>query len=752
MEHDLTLADKAALTSGAGQMTTKGLDAAGIPAVTMSDGPHGLRLQSEDPQNGQLDLRPAAPATCYPPAVALGSSWDVELAHRVAGAIAVEAAAHGIGVLLGPGINIKRSPLCGRNFEYFSEDPVHSAALGGAMVRGLQDAGVGATLKHYAANNQETERMRVSADIDERPLREIYLRAFERIVRDDDPWAVMCAYNGVNGVTLSENTRLLTDVLRAEWGYEGLVMSDWGAVRDRVAALRAGLDLEMPPTGGRTDREVVAAVDSGELDEAVLDRSVARLIRFAHRGARPAGDGSTAPYDDHHRLAGEAADNCVVLLRNDGGLLPLDPTAGRVAVLGELARTPRFQGGGSSQVTPTRVDVPLDRLRALADGARVEFAAGYPLPDGPEPDADPAVLAEEAVRVAAASDTVVLFLGLARQDESEGFDREHIDLPADQLALLDRVLTVNPQVVVVLSNGGVVRTAPWHDRVPALVEGFLLGQAGGGALARVLFGAVNPSGKLAETVPLRLEDAPSFLSFPGSEGHVRYAEGVFVGYRGYDAARREVAFPFGHGLSYTTFDYGDLRVESTDEGAGFTVRVTVTNIGDRAGREVVQIYSAAPAGSRVERPVRELRGFASVRLEAGESREVVVSFARTDLAYYSVREDGWRVEGGTYRIEAAASSRDVRLTVEVDVEDSSRTGLDLRSTLGEWLAHPVGGPLLLECLAATEHTIASRLADDPMLLRAAQGVPLEVIADFAGGIIPHDQLAELAARVAAPVG
>ncbi|MEU0939723.1 glycoside hydrolase family 3 C-terminal domain-containing protein [Embleya sp. NPDC005971] len=751
--HDLTLTDKAALTSGLGQMTTKPIEHAGIPSVTMSDGPHGLRLQHPDHEPGQLDLRPATPATCFPPAVALGSSWDPDLAHRVGAALAAEAAAHGIGVLLGPGINIKRSPLCGRNFEYFAEDPTHSAEFGGAVIRGLQENGTGATLKHYAANNQETDRMRVSADIDERPLREIYLRAFERIVRRDKPWAVMCAYNGVNGVPLSENTRLLTDILRTEWGFEGLVMSDWGAVRNRVAALRAGLDLEMPPTGGRTDREVVAAVTAGELDEAVLDRAVERLVHFAHRAARPAGDGSTAPYDEHHRLAGEVADHSIVLLRNEGPLLPLDPGSGTVAVIGELARTPRFQGGGSSQVTPTRVDIPLDHIRELADGAHVEFAPGYPLADGPEPDADPTEVADRAVRLAAASDTVVLFLGLAQQDESEGFDRDHIDLPADQLALLHRVLAVNPRVAVVLSNGGIVRTAPWHDRVPALVEGFLLGQAGGGALARVLFGAVNPSGKLAETIPLRLEDSPSFLTFPGAEGHVRYGEGVFVGYRGYDAARVEVAFPFGHGLSYTTFAYRELSVAGVDDGAGIVVRVTVANTGERAGREVVQIYSAAPSGSPVERPIRELRGFASVRLRPGESREVTIEFPRADLAYFSVRDRCWRIEGGTYRIEAAASSRDVRLSAELAVAaDADTAELDVRSTLGEWLAHPIGGPLLLERLARSNAGLTSRLADDATLRRAAHNVPLEVVADFAGGLIGRDELAALADRVAEATG
>ncbi|MFF0504913.1 glycoside hydrolase family 3 C-terminal domain-containing protein [Streptomyces fimicarius] len=754
-----TLAEKASLTSGDGDFVTTALTRAGVPAVTLSDGPHGLRLPKEAGDGGQVDLRSAAPATCYPPAVALGSSWDPELAHRVAGALADEATAHGIRVLLGPGINIKRSPLCGRNFEYFSEDPLLTAELGGAMVRGLQESGVGAALKHYAANNQETDRMRVSADIDERPLREIYLRAFERIVRRDRPWSVMCSYNAVNGVPLSENARLLTDILRTEWGFDGIVMSDWGAVRDRVAALRAGLDLQMPGTRGRTDREVVAAVTDGSLDEAVLDSSVERLVRFARRTADADRPEPRMSVEDHHRLAGEAADRCIVLLKNDDGLLPLDPAAGSVAVIGELARTPRYQGAGSSQVTPTRLDTPLEALRAHADGALVDFAPGYTLAgaetagtgsaDAPEDDAS---LAAAAVRLAAESDTVLLFLGLSAHDESEGFDRDHIDLPEAQLRLLDAVVAANPRVAVVLSNGGVVRTDPWHRTVPALVEGWLLGQAGGGALARVLFGAVNPSGKLAETVPLRIEDSPSHLSFPGEEGHVRYGEGVFVGYRGYDAAAREVAFPFGHGLSYTTFDHSALRVTPDEDGNRFAVAVTVTNTGTRAGREVVQIYSTGPAGSPVARPPRELRGFTSLTLAPGESREAVVRLAREDLAHYSEREGGWRVEGGDWGIEAGASSRDIRQSAVLPVKgDPSRLTLTGRNTVAEWLAHPVGGPLLMKAFAegrAAAGGGAGAMAD-PAMRRFLAGTPLDVIAEFPQSPVRPEEVVALAERAAA---
>lgn len=742
----LTTSQKAALTSGAGDFVTEAVGH--IPALSMSDGPHGLRLPKEAGDGGQLDLHSAAPATCFPPAVALGSSWDPALAERVAAAIAAEARAHGVHVVLGPGINIKRSPLCGRNFEYFSEDPLISAELGGAMVRGLQGGGVGAALKHFAANNQETDRMRVSADVDERPLREIYLKAFERIVRRDRPWSVMAAYNAVNGVPLSENHRLLSRILRSEWGFDGIVMSDWGGVRDRVAALRAGLDLQMPGTRGRTDREVELAAENGDLAAEDLDRAVERLARFARRATAAGAPTGPVSYEDHHRLAREAAERCVVLLKNDGALLPLDPSRGTIAVIGELARTPRYQGAGSSQVTPTRLDTPLTSLTDTADGVVVEFAPGYPL--GPSADTAPGDLAAQAAELAARSDTVVLFLGLPAQDESEGFDRGHIDLPAAQLDLLARITAANPRTVVVLSNGGVVRTSPWHHDVPAVVEGWLLGQGGGHGLARVLYGHANPSGRLAETIPLRLEDSPSYLSFPGEEGRVRYAEGVFVGYRGHDRRGDDVAFPFGHGLSYTDFSYDALTVERQADG-NLHVSVEVTNTGTRPGREVVQVYVRAPDTSNVARPFRELRGFTSVDLEPGESRTAVIAVDRADLSYFSEREAGWFVEGGVYTVEAGASSRDIRRTAEVHIEgDVSRVRLSGRSTLGEWLAHPSGGPLLLEAFARGRGKSAAETGAlaDPVLRRFLAGMPLEVIAEFPQSPVPPAEIPALCARAA----
>ncbi len=554
---DLTLEEKASLTSGASFWTTKPLERVGLPAIMLTDGPHGVRKQRASADH--LGIGDSVPATCFPPAVALGSSFDPELLERVGVALGEESQAEGVGVLLGPGINIKRSPLCGRNFEYLSEDPIVSGVLGSALVRGLQSQGVGASLKHFAANNQEADRMRVSADIDERPLREIYLRGFQRVVEDEQPWTVMCSYNRLNGVYTSEDPWLLTKVLRDEWGFDGLVVSDWGAVNERITGLAAGLDLEMPSSEGRTDAQLVAAVHSGVLDERLLDTAARRNVELVQKAVRGARADAAYDADAHHALAREVAGASIVLLKNDDAVLPLAAGAS-VAVIGELARTPRYQGAGSSQINPTRLDNALDEIRTLA-GADVPFAAGYG-DDGAISDE----LVAEAVAAASAAGTVLLFLGVPAALESEGFDRDDIELPAAQLALADAVIAANPRTVVVLSNGGVVRLSGLAERVPAIVEGWLLGQAGGGAVADVLYGAVNPSGRLAETIPVRLADSPAYLDFPGEHSHVRYGEGLFVGYRWYDARELDVAFPFGHGLSYTTFEYADASVSADDEG------------------------------------------------------------------------------------------------------------------------------------------------------------------------------------------
>ncbi|MFD6139738.1 glycoside hydrolase family 3 C-terminal domain-containing protein [Promicromonospora sp. NPDC060271] len=768
----LSLEQKVRLLSGASFWTTA--EVPGVPPAFFADGPHGVRRLAPDVG----DIEGAVPATCFPPAVALGSTFDVDLVRRVGEAVAAEAKHRGIDVVLGPGINIKRSPLCGRNFEYVSEDPLLAGEIGAALVTGIQEGGVATSLKHFAANNQETERMRVSADMDERTLREIYLRGFQRVVTTARPATLMSSYNRINGTHTGEDRRITTDILRGEWGFEGLVMSDWGAVHDRVAGVRAGLDLEMPAAGEGRVKELVAAVRSGALDLADVDRSATRVVALAlaaQAAREAAADGGAPPlaerghdpeawHDvDHHALAREAASRAVVLLKNDDGLLPLAPGT-RVAVIGELARTPRYQGSGSSQIVPTRLD---DALTAIQDAAPdVAFAPGYALTEPPlvrrgrarvrDREARPLRsrthallrqtsgndLAADAVAAARSAGVVLFFAGLPQSAEAEGRDRADIELPAVQLELLDRVLEVNPRVVVVLSNGSVVRLSGFADRVPAIVEGWLLGQAGGGALADVLYGRVNPSGRLAVTVPLRIEDTPAWTSFPGTGLHVTYGEGIYVGYRWYDARDLDVQFPFGHGLSYTTFAYSGLGVSTgsadgkgSADDAGLAVRVTVTNTGGVAGREVVQCYVSLP-GSPVPRAPRSLAAFAVVDLAPGESREVKLTVARDDLAYWDVQADRWRVEGGTYRVEVGASSRDLRAAADVEVpSDGVVPPLTAASSLGEAMAHPVIGPTVTGMLQG------AGLSDDVMIMTSA--MPLDRLPYQPGSGVTHKQVRQL---------
>lgn len=744
---DLTLEEKASLTSGADFWTTKAIDRLGIPSVMMTDGPHGLRKQSGSTDH--LGLASSVPATCFPPAVGIGSSFDPEIIERVGAAIGVEAAIENVAVVLGPGINIKRSPLCGRNFEYFSEDPIVSGILGAASVRGIQSKGVGTSLKHFAANNQEFDRMRASSDVDPRPLREIYLRGFERVVKDAAPWTVMCSYNKLNGVWTSEDPWLLTSVLRDDWGFDGLVVSDWGAVNDRVVGVAAGLDLEMPASGGRTDAQLVAAVRAGTLPESVLDTAAARAIDLVRKaGERPAIAGPL-DVDAHHALAREAAGRSIVLLKNDGALLPLAADQ-KVVVIGAFATEPRFQGAGSSLINPTRVDNALDELRVVG-GENVSYAAGFAVEGGAVEASGRTAeeLRAEAVGVARTADVAVLFLGLPAAQESEGFDRDHIDLPAEQLAVLDAVLEVNPRVVVVLSNGGVV-ALPFADRVPAIIESWLLGQAGGGAVADVLYGAVNPSGKLTETVPVRLEDNPSFGNFPGEFGHVRYGEGLLVGYRWYDAKGLDVTFPFGHGLSYTTFEYTGATAEVGADG-GIVVRLDVTNSGDRDGREVVQVY-VAPTTSIVQRAPRELKAFSSVALAAGETRSVELVVRREDLAYWDIRVDRWVVEGGEYTVEVAASSRDIRSRVSVEISgDAVHQELTMNSSVGDLMTHPIAGPIVQQALGGLmgglggDAAAASIMPNDEAMQKMMASFPIGRLAGFPGLPVDFAQIEQLIA-------
>ncbi len=740
----MTLEEKASLTSGESFWTTKPVERVGVPSIMLTDGPHGLRKQRANFDH--LGIGDSVPATCFPPAVGLGSSWDADLAHRVGAALGLESAIENVAVILGPGVNIKRSPLCGRNFEYFSEDPIVAGVMGAALVQGTQTMGVGTSLKHFAANNQEHDRMRSSSDIDPRPLREIYLRGFQRVVEDAQPATVMCSYNRINGVYASEDPFLLTRVLREEWGFAGFVVSDWGAVNNRVAGLAAGMDLEMPSSGGRTDAEIVAAVRDGSLDEAVLDASATRVAALATAWSAAPRVAGPLDVDAHHALAREAAGRSIVLLKNDGGVLPLRATQS-VAVIGAFATDPRYQGAGSSLISPTKLDNALDEFVVQGGADNVSFAQGFTNDGSGDADA----LRTEAVALAATAEVAVVFAGLPAHLESEGFDRENIDLPAVQLALIDAVLAVNPRTVVVLSNGGAV-ALPFAERVPAIVEAWLLGQAGGSATVDVLYGAVNPSGKLTETIPLSLEDTPAFLNFPGEQGHVRYGEGLFVGYRWYDARNMAVAYPFGHGLSYTSFAYGDATAAVEADG-NITVKVTVTNTGDRAGREVVQAYSGL-ASEAVQRPERELKAFAVIALEPGESGEVSLTVRRADLAYWHVAADRWVVEGGDYAIDVAASSRDIRSQVTVAVEgDALLLPLTRESSLAEVFAHPVAGPIVQGMMAQLTDVVGGDDAAGGMdMQKMLASFPIGRIGMIAGEAGSPEVIDQLLAMANAPQG
>lgn len=711
---DVPLSRRIELTGGADFWHTHAVPEADLPQILLTDGPHGVRKQTGGTDH--VGLNASEPATCFPPAVALASTWDPTLVQAVGEALGREARALGVGILLGPGINIKRSPLCGRNFEYFSEDPFLTGALATSYVKGVQSTGVGTSLKHFAANNQETDRMRRDSQVDERTLREIYLRAFGTVVRSAQPWSVMCSYNKVNGTYASESSYLLTQILRDEWGFEGLVVSDWGAVRNRVTSLQAGLDLEMPAHKAHA-AQVTRAIAGGDLDEKVLDRAYERVSRVLRQATDHQKDVPTSVNPDrHHALARRAAEKAAVLLSNDG-ILPLDPMAS-VAVIGEFARTPRYQGSGSSRVNPTRVENALDAIGALQQGP-FTFAPGFAT-DGVALPRDEATAS--AIQAARDADVVLMFLGLTESDESEGYDRSDLELPRDQLDLLDAVAEVNENVVVVVSNGAPV-LLPFAGRVRAVLEGWLLGQAGGPAVADILFGRVNPSGRLAETIPLRPADVPSHLHFPGDAAGVRYGEGLFVGYRGYDAQETPVMFPFGHGLSYTTFAYADLEI--TTEGNNLTVSLTVTNTGDRAGREVVQAYVGLPTSSVVRAP-RELKAFGEVWLEPGNSARVDLAIGSDDLAFWSTRDQAWLVEGGAYLVQVGASSRDLRLRATVDLPGTVPwRPLTLSSTAAEALAVPACATRLREMMNLT-------FGDDPAVIAMMGQVPLSVVAGFSG--------------------
>lgn len=728
-----------AITTGADYWNTNGLPEADLRPLRLADGPHGLRVQ-DDENPDHLGIGRSEESTCFPPAVTLASSWDPHLVEAVGAALGREARSKGVDMVLGPGMNIKRSPLCGRNFEYFSEDPMFTGTMAAAMIRGIQNQGVGACAKHFAVNNQETDRLRVSADVTPRALREIYLRGFEIALRDANPWGVMASYNRINGVFASEHSWLLTDVLRDEWNYDGVVVSDWGAVHDPVASLKAGLDLRMP--GRPDDSRILEAAKTGKIDKE-LDRTLRRLKLLAERTGT-ADRGERLDLEAHHQLTRRAAAESAVLLKNDQAVLPLSRASmEQVVLIGGLAHTPRYQGSGSSAVNPVRVVSAID---AMADrlGQEPLFSAGYRL-DG----VDDEPMVEEAVGVAATAETVVLFLGLPPTFESEGRDRADISLPANQIALLHRLAAVNDRIVVVLSNGSAVTTAGWRDKASSIIEFWLTGQAHGETVVDVLFGDVNPSGKLAETVPVRVEDTPSFLDFPGEEGHVSYGEGIYVGYRYYDARNIIVDFPFGHGLSYTTFHYSDLETTACEAGSPLAVAVSlaVTNTGEYAGAEVVQLYVGDPHNT-ISTPVRELRAFKKVTLQPGETVRLSFDVSREELGHYSTEVQQWTYDGGPCTVEVGSSSRDIRLSASVNIPANPvPRPLTVWSTFGEWDSDTDAGPRLARLIEG-RGGIRGRMGDllkDETGRASVLAFPLRALVEFPGFPVNLNDIEQLVA-------
>ena len=671
----MTLEEKAGMCSGLDFWHLKSVDRLDIPSVMVSDGPHGLRKQ--DDKADHLGINESIKAVCFPPAVLSACSFDRDLLRELGDTVGKEAQATDVSVVLGPAVNIKRSPLCGRNFEYYSEDPYLAGESAAAFIDGVQSHHVGTSIKHFAANNQELNRMSCSSEVDERTLREIYLPAFETAVRKSQPYTVMCSYNKINGTYSSENPWLLTEVLRDEWGFEGYVMSDWGAVNERVPGLKAGLDLEMPASGGLTDREIVAAVQDGSLDESVLDQAVERILRitFTWLDNREEQDFTL---EADHETARRIAEESMVLLKNEN-VLPLTPSE-NVVFIGGFAKKPRYQGGGSSHINSFRVDSAIDAVRDIAEVSYVEgFSSSKDIYDEK--------LAAEAVEAAKKADKAVIFAGLPDSFESEGYDRSHMRLPECQDRLIREIAEVQPNTIVVLHNGSPVEM-PWKDDVKGLLEAYLGGQAGGSAVVNILYGKVNPSGKLAETLPLKLSDNPSYLNFAERE-KVNYSEGVFVGYRYYDAKEMEVAFPFGHGLSYTTFKYSNLkldRTEMTDQDT-LTVSVDVTNTGSRAGKEVVQLYVSDRTGS-VRRPLKELKGYEKVSLDPGETKTVTMTLDKRSFAWYSTELHDWYAASGEYEILIGASSRDIRLTEKIRLHSTRNLPLNLtlNTPMGDLIA------------------------------------------------------------------
>ena len=656
----MTLEEKVSLLSGKDFWHLRGNDRLGVPEIMITDGPHGLRKQ--DPNGETKGLSNSVPTTCFPTAATTACSWDPELLYTMGEAMAEECLQEQVSVILGPGVNMKRSPLCGRNFEYFSEDPLLAGELAAGLINGIQSKGVGTSIKHFAANSQEKRRLSIDSVVDERAMREIYLTAFEIAVKKSQPWTVMNSYNKVNGTYASDNGYLQNDILRDEWGFEGIVVTDWGAANDRVLGLRNGNDLEMPSSNGYNDKKICDAVRKGTLDEKYVDLAADRMLTLIKKSEAVLGD-YTYDKDAHHELAAEICRQSLVLLKNEDNILPLKKEA-KIAVIGEMARSPRYQGAGSSIINPTKISDAFDAL--IREGMNPLFAPGY----NKKKDIINDTMVRDACIVASRADVAVVFIGLTEEYESEGYDRSHLSLPKSHNKLIEEILKVNENVVVVLSGGSPVEM-PWIGDVKAVLNGYLGGQASGLAIADILTGKTNPSGKLAETYPLALSDTPCCKYYPGQELTAEHREGIYIGYRYYDTAMKDVLFPFGYGLSYTTFEYSDIRlsadkIKDTDT---LTLTYKIKNTGHKAGAEVSQIY-VSDSDSTIYRPVKELRAFNKVYLEAGEEKEVTIELSKRAFAYYNVNIMDWHVESGEFLVMVGASSRDIRLEATVYVEST----------------------------------------------------------------------------------
>lgn len=740
----MTLEEKAAMCSGADFWHTEAVERLGIPAMMVSDGPHGLRKQDQAADN--LGVNDSIKAVCFPAGCGTAASFNRELITKMGEALGEECQAEGVGVILGPAVNIKRSPLCGRNFEYYSEDPYVASEMAGALIAGVQSKNVGTSIKHFLANNQEHRRMSSSSEIDERTLREIYLAAFEGAVKKQKPWTVMCSYNRINGTYAAENKEMLTDVLRKEWGFDGFVVSDWGAVNDRVPDLEAGLDLEMPSSDGVNDRLIVEAVKEGRLKEEVLDQAVENILNIVFRYEENRDKTAVFDRDRDHDLAKKVAEETCVLLKNEDHILPLEEKA-EIAFIGKYAVKPRYQGGGSSHINSHKVTSAWDCVK---DWGNISFAEGF----RDDVDQTDEALLTEAVELAKKAKAAVIFAGLPDSFESEGFDRTHMRMPDCQNELIARVAAAQPNTVVVLHNGSPVEM-PWADQVKGILEAYLGGQAVGAAVVDILFGKVNPSGKLPETIPYQLEDNPSYLYYSGEGDRVEYREGVFVGYRYYDKKKMAVRFPFGYGLSYTTFAYSEpkisaQRIQDTDT---VTIRVDVTNTGSRAGKEVVQLYVSAP-DSRVIRPVRELRGFDKIELAPGETKMVSFTLDKRAFAYWNTDIHDWYVESGKYLLQIGGSSRDIAIEQEVYVESTGK--LPRHYTMDTPFGDLMDDPEAMELLAPLMHIdFLEKKENEDTTDAAAEAITAEMQAammkymplrgsfSFASGSVTPKQLQEV---------